>query len=491
MTPSPPRTRWLARAGNGLTVSKSRNRRNPVTSVGSVGGSGSPEGVTPATAPMRIAPGSFLPRTRSARCAAHVPASMTTTKKTTRPVPEKGTSQRTSTVRALPTVPGATGTHPAPPAVAMISATRSAGVTRLGALADQLVPLDLDDRHAREPAGLEAAAAEIEHTVDLRRLASGAALEGERRILARAVREHVRDRPDDLLHAPGGDGPAHGAQDAVVPVLHGQVEVGDDPRAPPLRDEPVADVRGVEVHRTDPGHARFAERQEQVADVPTAGQIATVGQRVLRDQNRFLDAARGERFDLADDVRERTAPVTAAELRDRAEGAAHVAPLGDLHVGVRYLRGEEARCRRVVEVARRRRGRPVVAVRRLTDEVHDAREVRGAEDPVHFGHLPKDLAAVALREAAGDDEASAAPPLLQSRQLQDRRDRLLAGAVDEGARVDDEALGILGPVGEREPGVVERAEHQLGVDLVLGTAEGREVDLHVGGSVYRGGQTLR
>src|SRR5207244_5718983 len=62
-------------------------------------------------------------------------------------------------------------------------------------------------------------------------------------------------------------------------------------------------------------------------------------------------------------------------------------------------------------------------VRRLTDEVHDAREVRGAEDPVHFGHLPEDLAAVALREAAGDDEASAAPSLLQSRQLQDRRDR--------------------------------------------------------------------
>src|SRR5688572_11662843 len=101
---------------------------------------------------------------------------MTTTKKTTRPAREKGTCQRTSTARALPTVPGATGTHPTPPAVAMISATRlrarrrnrrsSAGSARatfpgggsegaaeapfddLGALADQLVPLDLDDGHA-------------------------------------------------------------------------------------------------------------------------------------------------------------------------------------------------------------------------------------------------------------------------------------------------------------------------------------------------------
>src|SRR6266581_4473112 len=197
MTPSPPRTRWLARAGNGLTVSKSRNRRNPVTSVGSVSGNASTESVIPATSSMTIAPGSFLPRTRSARCAAHVPASVTTTKKTTRPVPEKGTSQRTSTVRALPTVPGATGTHPAPPAVAMISATRSAAATRLGALADQLVSLDLDDGHAREPAGLEAAA-EVDHAVDLGRLAGGAALERERRILARAVDEHVRDRPHEL-----------------------------------------------------------------------------------------------------------------------------------------------------------------------------------------------------------------------------------------------------------------------------------------------------
>src|SRR3989442_2038612 len=94
---------------------------------------------------------------------------------------------------------GSDGYPPRAAGLAMISATRSAGVTRLGALADQLVPLDLDDRHAREPAGLEAAAAEIDHTVDLRRLASGAALEGERRILARAVHEPVRDRPDQRL----------------------------------------------------------------------------------------------------------------------------------------------------------------------------------------------------------------------------------------------------------------------------------------------------
>src|SRR6266480_576297 len=390
MTPNPPRARWLARAGNGLVTSKSRNRTRPAARVGSVSGKASTVSVIPATSSMTIAPGSLTPRTRSACCAAHVP---------------------TSTVRTLPTVPGATGTHPAPPAVAMISATRSAAAARLGALADQLVPFDLDDGHAREPAGLEAAA-EIDQTVDLGRLAGGAPLEGERRILAPAVHEDVRDRPhelpvalpcdpvlkvlhdrralggqlggdlvgergrrrplfgrvredaeaveahvveeleqvlerglrlareadqhrradgegrdrfaeraDDLPHAPGGDRAAHGGEDAVVPVLHGHVEVGDDPGALPLRDEPVADVRGVKVHGTDPRHARLAERQQQVADVAAAREVAAVGQGILRDQDRLLDASRRERLDLPHDVRAGTAPVATAELGDRAEGA--------------------------------------------------------------------------------------------------------------------------------------------------------------------------
>src|SRR3989449_8872150 len=151
-----------------------------------------------------------------------------------------------------------------------------------------------------------------------------------------------------------------------------------------------------------------------------------------------------------------------------------------------YLRREQARRRRVVEVARRRRGRPVVTGRRLADEVHDPLESRGPEDRVHLRHRSHDLAAVALSEAARDDERAAAPRLLEPRQLEDRVHRLLARTVDEGARVDDEALGLLGLGREGEAGLGEHAEHQLGVDLVLGAAEGREMDLHVGGPVYPG-----
>src|SRR5207249_9966072 len=81
---------------------------------------------------------------------------------------------------------------------------------------------------------------------------------------------------------------------------------------------------------------------------------------------------------------------------------------------------------------------------------------------------------------ARDDERTAAARLLEPRELEDRRDRLLARAVDEGARVDDEALGVLGPGGQGKAGFGEHPEHQLGVDLILRTAEGREMNLHVG-----------
>src|SRR5207245_219334 len=144
------------------------------------------------------------------------------------------------------------------------------------------------------------------------------------------------------------------------------------------------------------------------------------------------------------DVGERTAAVLAAELRDRAEGAAHVAALGNLHVRVGHAGGEQSRRLRVVEITGRRRRRPVAPVVGLAHEIDDALEPRRAQDGVDLRHLALDLEAVALRETAGDDQRRAASALLELGQLQDRVDRFLARAVDEGARVDAESVGILG-----------------------------------------------
>ena len=241
----------------------------------------------------------------------------------------------------------------------------------------------------------------------------------------------------------------------------------------------------MQVHGADPRDPRVAEGHQQVGDVAVAGNVAAVRERVLRDEDRLLDPARRQPFHFLDDVGERAAPMTAADLRTRAEGAPHVAAFRDLHVRVRNPARQKARGGRVVEVSGRRRARPVVAAGSLTHQLDDAGEIGGAEDPVDLGHLLQDVAAVALGEAAGHDESAAGPLLLQLRELENRVDRLLAGAVDEGAGVDDEAFGVFGPLHEWKPGLGQHAEHQLGVDLVLRAAEGRQMDLHGRKPVYR------
>src|SRR3989449_977054 len=362
MTPAPPRSACAFPAGNGFTMSKTRNSAKATASTGSVSGSARTDSVMPATSSITMAPGSLPPSARSACSAAHVPIRVTATKKRTRPARENGTSHSRSTVSALATVPGATGAHPAPPTVAMTSATRVVVETgRLHPLADELVAFHLGDARAREvPRREGGAVAEIDDAVDLGRLAREADEHGGAQ---RDVGDGRAELADDLRHAPRGDRAPHRAQHAVVAVLHGHVHVRHDPRARELVEQALVDVRGMQVHRADPRHPRvLAERQQQVADVAVARQVAPVGQRVLGDEDRLLHAALREVVDFRDDVVQRAAAVLAPELRNRAEGAAHVAALGDLHIGVRDLRREQPRGGGVVEVAGWRRRRPVLAV---------------------------------------------------------------------------------------------------------------------------------
>src|SRR5216117_3797708 len=203
MTPAPPRSACAFPAGNGFTMSKTRNSAKATASTGSVSGSARTDSVMPATSSITMAPGSLPPSARSACSAAHVPIRVTATKKRTRPARENGTSHSRSAVSALATVPGATGAHPAPPTVAMTSATRVVVETgRLHPLADELVAFHLGDARAREVPRREGGAlAEIDDAVDLGRLAGRAALPREGGVLARPVHEHVDDRTDQLRGA--------------------------------------------------------------------------------------------------------------------------------------------------------------------------------------------------------------------------------------------------------------------------------------------------
>ncbi len=263
-------------------------------------------------------------------------------------------------------------------------------------------------------------------------------------------------------------------------MLDRHVEVRHHARALPLGDEPLGDVGRMQVHRPDPRHRRAGERQQQVADVAVAGEIASVGERILRDQDGLLDPAPREPVDLRHDVGERPAPMLAAELGDRAERATHIAALGDLHVRVGHPAGEQPRGLRVVQIAGGRRAHPGLAPVGLVHEIHDAVQLRGPEDGVDLGNLGLDLAAVPLGQTARHDESPRPPPLLELGQLEDRVHRFLAGPVDERAGIDHQAVGALGGFHDLMPRLGEHAQHQLGVHLVLGAAEGREMDFHDG-----------
>src|SRR5262245_30270603 len=408
MTPTPPCSSWSWRAGNGFQMSKRRNSRNAVTSTGMVRGRKSTEASMPATSSITMMPGSLASSARSTREPAQIPARVTTTSASARASGDKGMSQRAMTVTKLPTVPDATGEYPAPPTVATPRARRSTGPSLL-ALADQLVAVDLGDRHVGEAPRREPAVTQQHDPVDLGRLAGQPPLEGKRAVRARPVHQHglpraeqrfqarpgepvlgllddrgtlghdiighlvrqarrrcalfdgvgedaeaverdvlhegqeivegalglsgkadedsgadsdararVAKRGDDVLQPARGDRSAHRLEHVVVAVLDGHVEVRQHPCLPPLDEQALADVRGVEIHGPDPRHRRVGQGEQEVADVSVAGQVAAVGERVLRDEDRLPDPARGEPLDLGDDVLPRPAPMLAAELRDRA-----------------------------------------------------------------------------------------------------------------------------------------------------------------------------
>ena len=245
-------------------------------------------------------------------------------------------------------------------------------------------------------------------------------------------------------------------------MLDRHVDVRERARLRELPDEPVRDVRRMQVEVAEPRDRRLGERQEQIAEVRpsrAARQILPPRQGVLRDEHHFLDAVAGERLDLRHHVGQRAAPVPPAHQRDRAEGAAHVAPFGDLHVGVGLAAETHPRHVRPVHVSRGGGRHPGVAGVQPADHVHDPWQLARAHERVDLGHLGEELGPVALGQAAGDHQAAAGRAALPGGELQDGLDRFLLGPVDERAGVDDDAVGGLG-LGHRShpvPGQAGRA----------------------------------
>ena len=84
------------------------------------------------------------------------------------------------------------------------------------------------------------------------------------------------------------------------------------------------------------------------------------------------------------------------------------------------------------------------------------------------------LVLLALGQAAGDDDGPDPALLLEVEHLADDAERLLPGRLDEAAGVDDDDVGPVGVGDERVAVLGELAEHALGIDEVLRTAEADE-----------------
>jgi len=109
--------------------------------------------------------------------------------------------------------------------------------------------------------------------------------------------------------------------------------------------------------------------------------------------------------------------------------------------------------------------------------IEDGFEFARAYDGVDFRDALADLVAIALDEAAGDDELFGVAFGFEAGHLEDGVDGFLLGGVDEGAGVYDEDLGLFGAGGQARAAAVEEAHHDLGFDQVFGAAEADKADL--------------
>ncbi len=310
---------------------------------------------------------------------------------------------------------------------------------------------------------------------------------------------------DQLAGDPARVAAAHPLEHRIGDVLERHVDVLHDLGLARDRvDQLVVERARERVVEPDPvdafGLAELAQQLgEGLARPGRAARVPAVAREVLRDQVDLAHAARAERADLGGDVRDRAAALRAAQLGDDAERARPVAALGDLDV--RRVGGPDADARRLVIVDVRgglgdlhHRQRLALAAglalgraraRRAAEQLRDRLEVRRAEDVIDLGDVLDEIAGVALREAAGDHELGGAG-LLVLGHLEDGVDALFLGGIDERAGVDDDHVGTLGVVDQRVTRGLDLAEHQLGVDLVLGATEGHEVDALRSGNHERG-----
>ena len=214
-------------------------------------------------------------------------------------------------------------------------------------------------------------------------------------------------------------------------MLERDVEIGEDQPLGHQRDD-LVDVRiGIDIVKPHPG-AELAELAGEVGHVrahlaalPRPGGVAEVdaiGRGVLADDQQLLRPGGDQLLGLAQDRVGAAADEVAAQRRDDAEGAAMVAALGDLQIGI-VARGElQPGVRHQVEIGRRRHRRGVV------DRADHAPHIGAAPVIASTSREARADQLGFLAHAAGDDDAA-----ILGDRLADRGEALLLGA-NRGSR---------------------------------------------------------
>ena len=260
-------------------------------------------------------------------------------------------------------------------------------------------------------------------------------------------------------------------------MLERDVAVGDEARlaSHQLEERPV-ERAGIGIEETDPAEVGLGEqRLDQAREAVRDADVLAEARGVLRDEIQLLDAGVLKLLRLADDGVDAARAELAAHLRNRAERARIRAPLADFDVRVRRAGGEEAR-QIFVQPHRHlplhRRGVDVVAAH----GARDGFEMIEPDERVDLRNGLLQIGAVLLHHAAADDQPLHAFPFAL-RDLQDRVDRLLLRRVDEAARIDDDDIGLVEVVRDRDGGItLKLSKHDLGIDEILRTAEGDHAD---------------
>ena len=190
---------------------------------------------------------------------------------------------------------------------------------------------------------------------------------------------------------------------------------------------------------------------------------------VLSDEDDLAHAVAHEFRHLVIDSRKRVTAIPSADMRNHAVRAEAIATIRDLDVGTRGIR---VAYQGSVGAHERH-----VAVEQPRDLLDNVVLIVCREKARGLDKLGGEVVAVARRHATGDEHLELpASRVLAPHEVEDDLEALLHGTSQKRAGVDDDEIGIVGVVDDREAGGGKACLHLVGVDLVLGTAKRHEGD---------------